>query len=591
MQTTSGSPDLMDPGPHSTAQEARAWRLFAGYCIVTFAWTWMIWWGGVIASTYAVGIPLGFLVFLGGVGPFLGTLFVLRRFGRTYQKGFLRRFWDPRRVTAFWWLAMVVVAIFPALAAYLVIVAAGSPPAAEATLTLGAVTFAVGFALAAGAVEEPGWRGVSRDLLQSRVKPALGAVMLGALWALWHLPLFFMEGTYQHALGFLTARFWFFNLSLALLSFLYVWLCNGSNGSILIAVLAHAGTNIAGSLIPQDAVTDMIRSLVLLFAVIAVLWLTRGNLHHHQGSGRAGLHDKPVTISVARRTKRQRMVTVVGVVASLLIFPVLAMQALRVADQRAAKEAWTELRAAAERPVDVFDPAMVEGLPEAARRYFLYTIAPGTPLHPVSEISMGGEIGLGDRGAPGYQPMRAREILAPPHGFVWRLEAAGSGAIRMSGSDAMAGERSWTRFWLHRTLPVAREGGDFNHLRSSFGRLVAEAGFWAPAALLPRNGVRWEESDAPDQARAVVTHGALAQALEIAVAEDGQPQWVMIQRWSNANPEGEWRVQPFGGTLDDFRTFGGFTLPTRVDGGNHFGTEDYFPFFRARVEDVRFPAP
>lgn len=34
-----------------------------------------------------------------------------------------------------------------------------------------------------------------------------------------------------------------------------------------------------------------------------------------------------------------------------------------------------------------------------------------------------------------------------------------------------------------------------------------------------------------------------------------------------------------------------FTLPTRVDGGNHFDTADYFPFFQARVEDVRFPVP
>jgi hypothetical protein len=64
-----------------------------------------------------------------------------------------------------------------------------------------------------------------------------------------------------------------------------VWLCNGSQGSILIAVLAHAGTNVAGTLIPQDSLTDMIRSIVLLFAVISVLWLTRGDLHHRQEAG------------------------------------------------------------------------------------------------------------------------------------------------------------------------------------------------------------------------------------------------------------------------------------------------------------------
>ncbi len=283
---------------------------------------------------------------------------------------------------------------------------------------------------------------------------------------------------------------------------------------------------------------------------------------------------------------------VLGSGAVLLIALVLAAQVWRSMDQRAADAAWTRLLdSARQQPQKVFDPGMVRDLPDAARRYFLFTIAPGTPLHVVSEITMGGEIGLGDKKSPRYQPMRARQILAPPNGFVWKLEAAGSGAMRMSGSDVMVESRSWTRFWLNSLLPVVRAGSDENHHRSSFGRVVAESVFWAPAALLPQPGVRWEDGAAPNRARAVVTFGTLTQSLEIEVAENGCPRWVMIPRWSNANPDHEWRVQPFGGILCDFRTFGGFTLPTCVDGGNHFGTEEYFPFFRARVEDIRFPAP
>ncbi|MDR5865363.1 DUF6544 family protein [Halomonas koreensis] len=275
---------------------------------------------------------------------------------------------------------------------------------------------------------------------------------------------------------------------------------------------------------------------------------------------------------------------------ALGLVAILAMQGWRLADRRAADSAWSSLQAKAPASVEVFETAMVEDLPEAARRYFLYTIAPGTPLHRVSEIHMAGEIGLGDKETPGYRPMRAHQILAPPHGFVWRLEA-GSGAMRMSGSDGMVDGRSWTRFWLNWTLPVVRAGSDEDHLRSSFGRVVAESAFWAPAALLPQQGVRWEDTDAPGRARAVITHGKLEQAMEIAVAEDGRPLWVEIQRWSNANPEGQWRYQPFGGYLDGHRDFGGLRLPTKVEGGNHFGTEAYFPFFRARVEAIRFPEP
>lgn len=285
------------------------------------------------------------------------------------------------------------------------------------------------------------------------------------------------------------------------------------------------------------------------------------------------------------------MGTIWRVAGSILMASFVAMQAWRMSDERNREAAWGDLATRANQPSEPFDPAMVRDLPDAARRYFTHTIAPGTPLCTVAEITMEGEIGLGDRSDPGYQPMRARQILAPPHGFVWRLESAGSGMVRMQGSDGLTGNRSWTRFWLAWTLPVARAGADADHLRASFGRAVAEAVFWAPAALLPRNGVRWEKGDTPDRARAVVTRGSLSQILEIEVANDGRPLWVRIPRWSNVNPEKEWRLQPFGGTMDDFRTFDGYTLPTRIEGGHHFGTAEYFPFFRVRVLHVRFPHP
>jgi uncharacterized protein len=268
----------MKPGRIQAGRSSRAWAALAGYAIVTFAWTWTFWWGGVIAGALSIDVPVALVVFLGGPGPLLGALFVLRRSASSYRRGFLGRIVDPRRILGTWWLATAAVAVLPALVGYLVSAAAGRAPTADLALSAGAIAFAVGFALAAGFVEEPGWRGVGHDLLQSRLTPAVGAVIVGVLWMLWHLPLFFLEGTYQHALGVLTARFWAFNLALVLLSVLYAWLCNGSRGSILIAVVAHAGTNVAGSVIPQDELTDLIRTAALVVAAIAVIGLTRGDL-------------------------------------------------------------------------------------------------------------------------------------------------------------------------------------------------------------------------------------------------------------------------------------------------------------------------
>ncbi len=267
--------------------------------------------------------------------------------------------------------------------------------------------------------------------------------------------------------------------------------------------------------------------------------------------------------------------------AAVLIVPAV-LTAWRQGDRLTAGRAWNQLAASAGANPATYDSSIVAGLPEPARRYFNFMIEPGTRLYAAVELDMAGEIGLGTKEAPNYRAMSAQQILAPPHGLVWCLK---SGPI--SGSDGALPGRSWTRFWLFGLLPVVRANGP-DHRRSAFGRVVAEAAFWAPAGLLPGEHVRWEALG-PDSARAVVTYGPFEQAVDITVDETGAPRRVKILRWSNANADKQYRIQPFGGELSEFRRFGGYRLPTRVEGGNHFGTPDYFPFFKAVVTNIRFP--
>lgn len=224
---------------------------------------------------------------------------------------------------------------------------------------------------------------------------------------------------------------------------------------------------------------------------------------------------------------------------------------------------------------------MTKGLPEPAKRYFDYMIAPGTPLVTAVEIEMIGDIGFGTKDYPKYQPMRGQQILAPPYGLVWKLK---SGAV--SGSDGATPSTSWTRFWLFGLIPVVRMGGNPDHLRSAFGRVVAEAAIWSPASLLPSDNVCWEQIS-ENSARTIVSFGKLEQAVEIGVGTDGRPLQVVIPRWSNENEQKIYREQPFGGHLSEFQQFGGYRLPTRIEGGNHFGTENYFPFYKVAVLNVQ----
>jgi hypothetical protein len=42
--------------------------------------------------------------------------------------------------------------------------------------------------------EEPGWRGFALDELQPRWNAPAASLVMGAIWVVWSLPLFFFEG-------------------------------------------------------------------------------------------------------------------------------------------------------------------------------------------------------------------------------------------------------------------------------------------------------------------------------------------------------------------------------------------------------------
>lgn len=268
---------------------------------------------------------------------------------------------------------------------------------------------------------------------------------------------------------------------------------------------------------------------------------------------------------------------------AFFVLMVVVLSLWRAMDHRADRAAMQALTASMPAKPGHFDTGMVADLPEPARRYFLYTITPGTQLATVARVTMAGRFGMGTRDKPGYLDFTATQVLAMPAGFVWKMQAR-CGLLRLSGSDS----QRWTRFWLMGLIPIARLGRHPDHTRSAFGRYVAEAVFWTPAAVLPGPGVCWEGLD-PDRARVTVKYQGLSQSVEVTVAADGQPTEIRFERWSNANPEKQYRMQPFGGYLSEFRSFVGFRLPTHVEAGNHFATDRYFPFFVADVIAIGFP--
>lgn len=269
-------------------------------------------------------------------------------------------------------------------------------------------------------------------------------------------------------------------------------------------------------------------------------------------------------------------------ILSMLGFALFAFLAIRLWDRRADRLEWKRLKALQPQNPGIYDPVMVADLPEPARRFFNFAITPGTHLLTVAEIDMRGQFSLGTRQAPNYQHMKAKQILAAPSGFVWKLRLPG--IVPVSGSDS----GRWTRFRIFGLFPVARMGGKLDHARAAYGRYIAEALFWTPAALLPGPGVVWEKVD-ENTARIIVSHMGFSQAVDLKVDGDGRPVEVHFIRWSDSNPEKTYRLQPFGGKMSDFQEVQGFRLPFIVEAANMFGTKDHFVFFKAEIVSIRFP--
>jgi membrane protease YdiL (CAAX protease family) len=201
--------------------------------IAFFVLTWALsWWPWIL---YAFGLsPTPIASF----GPFLAALVVLAiTQGKSGIGGLLRRMvrW---RVGIRWYAVALLLPVGIALAATAlnVLLGAQAPSAADLGGWTGLFsTFAVVLLIPGigGAWEEPGWRGFALPSLQAGRSALVASLILGAVWALWHLPLVVATGQ-MGGWDIVNIMAW---------TLVLTWVYNGTGGSVLIVMLFHAMFN------------------------------------------------------------------------------------------------------------------------------------------------------------------------------------------------------------------------------------------------------------------------------------------------------------------------------------------------------------
>ena len=234
--------------PSAPTTTARAFPLT--YFVIAFAFTWFFWTLAALGARDLIPALPGITV-IGTFGPLVAAVILTgQERGRTGVRSLLGRILQWR-VAPIWYAVALLGPLGITLAAMVLEVVAlgGQPPSLGAlirelpssmlTLLINAVYFLIFVTLG----EEVGWRGYALPALQARYSALLASLILGVLWAVWHLPVFFNPDTSYNNLPFFV-----FLPFIVLVTVLMTWLFNSTGGSVLMAMLFHAVINSADEL-------------------------------------------------------------------------------------------------------------------------------------------------------------------------------------------------------------------------------------------------------------------------------------------------------------------------------------------------------
>jgi hypothetical protein len=242
-----------------------------GFFLLAFAFTWIAW---LASATLAAPSNTGFFgvggpVFLLGVfAPALVAL-ALTAYGegRAGVVRLLARIGRWQVGTRWYLFAVGYMAATKLLAALIHRLATGAWPTFGDTpwlLMLGAILVSTW----AQAGEEVGWRGYALPRLAQHLGLGGASVLLGVIWALWHLPLFFLPGT-----GSDGQSFPIYLLHVTALSVAMSWLYWKTEGSLLLVMLMHASVNNTTGIVPA-AVPNAVDPMSFEGSLVA--WVTVG---------------------------------------------------------------------------------------------------------------------------------------------------------------------------------------------------------------------------------------------------------------------------------------------------------------------------
>lgn len=211
-------------------------RNIVKYLVSTYLVSWFFW-GVLVAAKYLsvswliYGTPIGMTLFiLGGLSPAICEIILHKRSHTKLEfKAFIMNIVGVKH--HIW---MYVYAVGGAFLILLIPIICGYGRITQ-PIYLGILMILP--MLIGGGLEEIGWRGLLQPELEKRLPHEVTILVVSVVWAMWHLPLWFIEGTSQYSMNF----GWFCVYAMTL-SF-FIGFVRYVSKSIFMAILAHATIN------------------------------------------------------------------------------------------------------------------------------------------------------------------------------------------------------------------------------------------------------------------------------------------------------------------------------------------------------------
>jgi uncharacterized protein len=253
-----------------------------------FAMAFLFSWIAVLPLLLNHALPIEPFQILGALaGPTLAAVVVIAvTTGKAGLGTFFKRYvqW---RAGVIWWL----IVLFGALLALTIVAALIVGPSvitvflSNIGLILPTYLITLGVGVILGPLwEEPGWRGFALPRLQAQFGPLIGTLILGVLWALWHIP--------GYLGGWMSAGLPVLIVSSAAFSMIMTWVYNNTRGSILLMILLHSSSNaaifIGSRVLPTDLSAGMnalvyggwVPAITYTIIAVGVILVTRGTLSY-----------------------------------------------------------------------------------------------------------------------------------------------------------------------------------------------------------------------------------------------------------------------------------------------------------------------